>query len=90
MIFLAGANCTDFSNALLFLGAVVYVAMTKPYVIVRFSSYLNPWAAENVFGGSYQLTQALIAFGRANGLVLDWVIVYRSYISYLKPITTLF
>ena len=38
--------------------------MTKPYVVVRFSSYLNPWAAENVFSGSYQLTQALIAFGR--------------------------
>jgi cell division protein FtsW len=25
---------------------------------------LNPWAAENVYGGGYQLTQALIAFGR--------------------------
>ena len=65
MIFLAGAKLHRlFLTLLLFLGAVVYVAMTKPYVIVRFSSYLNPWAAENVFGGSYQLTQALIAFGR--------------------------
>ena len=26
--------------------------------------YWNPWAAENVFNGGYQLTQALIAFGR--------------------------
>ena len=25
---------------------------------------LEPWAAENVFNGGYQLTQALIAFGR--------------------------
>ena len=65
MIFLAGAKLHRlFLMLLLFLGAVFYVAMTKPYVIVRFSSYLNPWAAENVFGGSYQLTQALIAFGR--------------------------
>ena len=65
MIFLAGAKLHRlFLMLLLFLGAVAYVAMTKPYVIVRFSSYLNPWAAENVFGGSYQLTQALIAFGR--------------------------
>jgi len=65
MIFLAGAKLHRlFLMFLLFLGAVIYVAMTKPYVIVRFSSYLNPWAAENVFGGSYQLTQALIAFGR--------------------------
>ena len=65
MIFLAGAKLYRFFlMLLLFVGVVTYVAMTKPYVIVRFSSYLNPWAAENVFNGSYQLTQALIAFGR--------------------------
>ena len=65
MIFLAGAKLYRFLiMLLLFLGAVFYLAMTKPYVVVRFSSYLNPWAAENVFSGSYQLTQALIAFGR--------------------------
>ena len=65
MIFLAGAKLYRFLiMLLLFLGAVAYLAMTKPYVVVRFSSYLNPWAAENVFSGSYQLTQALIAFGR--------------------------
>ena len=65
MIFLAGAKLYRFFLMLiLFVGIVTYVAMTKPYVIVRFSSYLNPWAAENVFNGSYQLTQALIAFGR--------------------------
>ena len=65
MIFLAGAKLYRFLIMLLFfLGAVAYLAMTKPYVVVRFSSYLNPWAAENVFSGSYQLTQALIAFGR--------------------------
>ena len=43
---------------------ITYLAMTKSYVIARFSSFLNPWAAENVFDSSYQLTQALIAFGR--------------------------
>ena len=65
MIFLAGAKLYRFFLLLLlFTGVVSYLAMTKPYVIVRFSSYLNPWAAENVFNGSYQLTQALIAFGR--------------------------
>ena len=65
MIFLAGAKLYRFFLLLLlFIGVVSYLAMTKPYVIVRFSSYLNPWAAENVFNGSYQLTQALIAFGR--------------------------
>ncbi|HBP98887.1 MAG TPA: putative lipid II flippase FtsW [Gammaproteobacteria bacterium] len=65
LIFLAGAK---FYRLLLMLvlcvGAVTYIAIMKPYVIARFSSYLNPWAAENVYGGGYQLTQALIAFGR--------------------------
>ena len=69
MIFLAGAKLYRFLiMLLLFLGAAAYLAMTKPYVVVRFSSYLNPWAAENVFSGSYQLTQALIAFGRG-----EWI-----------------
>jgi len=27
-------------------------------------SYLEPWSPENVYGSGYQLTQALIAFGR--------------------------
>lgn len=65
MIFLAGAKFYRFLLMLvLCTGAVTYVAVMKPYVIERFSSYLNPWAAENMYGGGYQLTQALIAFGR--------------------------
>jgi len=65
MIFLAGAKFYRFLLMLLVcVGAVVYLAISKPYVLVRFSSFLNPWAAENVYGGGYQLTQALIAFGR--------------------------
>lgn len=65
MIFLAGAKLYRFILMLvLCTGAVTYIAVMKPYVIARFSSYLNPWAAENVYGGGYQLTQALIAFGR--------------------------
>ena len=65
LLFLAGAG---FYRVLLLLllggGAVIWVAVMKPYVIARFSSYLNPWSAENVYAGGYQLTQALIAFGR--------------------------
>lgn len=65
MMFLAGAKLYRFALMLvLCVGAIVFLAITKPYVIVRFSSFLNPWAAENVYGGGYQLTQALIAFGR--------------------------
>ena len=65
LIFLAGAKLYRFFLILaVCIGAVVFLAIMKPYVIVRFSSFLNPWAAENVYGGGYQLTQALIAFGR--------------------------
>ncbi|MSR11789.1 MAG: putative lipid II flippase FtsW [Gammaproteobacteria bacterium] len=65
LIFLAGAKLYRFFLILLLcVGAVTSLAIMKPYVIVRFSSFLNPWADENVYGGGYQLTQALIAFGR--------------------------
>ncbi|MFP6826932.1 MAG: putative lipid II flippase FtsW [Pseudohongiellaceae bacterium] len=69
MIFLAGAKLYRFFLMLvLCVGAVGSLAIMKPYVIVRLSSFLNPWAAENVFEGGYQLTQALIAFGRGEWL----------------------
>ena len=69
MIFLAGAKLYRFIFMLfVFVGAITYLTFTKPYVILRYSSYLNPWAAENVYGGGYQLTQALIAFGRGEWL----------------------
>ena len=65
MIFLAGAKIYRFLPMFaVCAGMITYLAMTKSYVIARFSSFLNPWAAENVFDSSYQLTQALIAFGR--------------------------
>lgn len=69
LIFLAGAKLYRFFLILIVcIGAVVYLAVMKPYVIVRFSSFLNPWADENVYGSGYQLTQALIAFGRGEWL----------------------
>jgi cell division protein FtsW len=65
MIFLAGAKFYRFILMLSICGGgVVALAIMKPYVIVRFSAYLNPWAPENVFTSGYQVTQALIAFGR--------------------------
>jgi len=65
MIFLAGARLHRFILILgVCVGAVATLAIMKPYVLDRFSSFLNPWAAEYVYGEGYQLTQALIAFGR--------------------------
>ncbi|MEX2130987.1 MAG: putative lipid II flippase FtsW [Pseudohongiellaceae bacterium] len=65
MIFLAGARLHQFLLVLAFCVALVITAAIKyPYVLARFSSFMNPWAAEYVYGSGYQLTQALIAFGR--------------------------
>lgn len=69
MIFLAGAKLYRFALMLILCGAAIAtLAVMRPYVIMRFSSFLNPWAPENVYGSSYQLTQALIAFGRGEWL----------------------
>ncbi|MDX1491229.1 MAG: putative lipid II flippase FtsW [Pseudohongiellaceae bacterium] len=65
LIFLAGAKLHRFSFVLgVCVAAVAVLAVMKPYVLDRFSSFLNPWAEEYVYGEGYQLTQALIAFGR--------------------------
>lgn len=65
MLFLAGAKLHRFLLVLaVCLSGVLVLAIMKPYVLDRFSSFLNPWAAEYVYGEGYQLTQALIAFGR--------------------------
>ncbi|MEX1196665.1 MAG: putative lipid II flippase FtsW [Pseudohongiellaceae bacterium] len=65
MLFLGGARLHRFLLVVL-LGvlAIVGLALTRPYVISRLTSFLNPWASEYVYGEGYQLTQALIAFGR--------------------------
>ncbi len=65
MVFLAGAKLHRFLLVLAgCIAGVVILAIKYPYVIERFTSYMNPWADEYVYGSGYQLTQALIAFGR--------------------------
>jgi len=65
MVFLAGAKL---HRLILVLGTCIsgffVLAIKYPHVIERFTSFLNPWAEEYVYGSGYQLTQALIAFGR--------------------------
>jgi cell division protein FtsW len=69
MLFLAGARLHRFMLIVMVcVAAVVVLAVAKPYVISRLTSFLNPWAAEYVYGEGYQLTQALIAFGRGEWL----------------------
>ena len=65
MLFVAGARFLPFF--LMTLGAsagAVALAVTSPYRLQRLVSFLDPWA--NQFDSGYQLTQALIAFGRGS------------------------
>lgn len=41
------------------------IAVASPYRVARLTAFLNPWADQ--FKTGYQLTQALIAFGRGVG-----------------------
>lgn len=63
MIFLAGARLWQFIILIILLAAfIVALVVFEPYRMARLTSYMDPWA--NAYGSGYQLTQALIAFGR--------------------------
>lgn len=65
MMFLGGVRIGQFIILLAFSGvAIGVIAIAKPYRMQRLATFMDPWAEENVFSGGYQLTQALIAFGR--------------------------
>ena len=63
LLFLGGAPLWQFGLLLLLaiLGGAALV-VTSPYRLERVMSFLNPWA--DPLNSGYQLTQALIAFGR--------------------------
>ena len=64
-ILLAGARLRDMS-VLLVAGAVALTVLVRaqPYRMERLRAFLNPWDEEVQYEAGYQLTQALIAFGR--------------------------
>lgn len=63
MLFLAGVPLWQFLLLLLVVGSILGgVAISAPYRLERLTSFLDPWAV--AFDSGYQLTQALIAFGR--------------------------
>lgn len=63
MLWLAGARIFQFVLLVLSLGlALSVLAVTSPYRMERLTTFLNPWA--DPFDSGFQLTQALIAFGR--------------------------
>lgn len=63
LLFLAGARLRHFLGAgVLSVGVLAVILLWEPYRVERLFSFTDPWAS--AFGSGYQLTQALIAFGR--------------------------
>lgn len=63
MLFLGGARLWQFAVlGLLILGALAGLAVSSPYRMARITAFMDPWA--DPFASGFQLTQALIAFGR--------------------------
>jgi len=63
MLWLGGASFFQFIFLMLTMSAVLsLVAISSPYRMERLTTFLNPWA--DPFDSGFQLTQALIAFGR--------------------------
>lgn len=67
MLFLGGARLDVFA-ALMTIFAALFAALVwfAPYRMQRLQSFMDPW--QDPFGSGFQLTQALIAFGRG-----DWL-----------------
>jgi cell division protein FtsW len=63
MLFLGGAPLWQFAALLLVAtGALSLLVIMEPYRLERVKTFLNPW--EHAQDAGYQLSQALIAFGR--------------------------
>jgi len=63
MMFLGGVRLWQFALLLLLVVSILAVlAMSSPYRLERLTVFINPWA--DPFNHGFQLTQALIAFGR--------------------------
>ncbi len=69
MLFIAGARIWHFLVVLAVVGGVLaLLTVTQPYRLERMVAFLDPWSV--AFDSGYQLTQALIAFGRGDWLGL--------------------
>ena len=63
MMFLGGVRLWQFGILFIaLLGSMAALAVSSPYRVERLTSFVNPWA--DPFDSGFQLTQALIAFGR--------------------------
>ncbi|WP_367606482.1 putative lipid II flippase FtsW [Legionella sp. W05-934-2] len=63
MLFIAGVKFRYYTLFLIVVAfALTMIALSSPYRVARLTAFLDPWADQ--FNTGYQLTQALIAFGR--------------------------
>jgi len=63
LLFLGGVPIWQFAALLGFVAAALAaLVIWEPYRMARVTSFVNPW--DDPFGSGYQLSQALIAFGR--------------------------
>lgn len=67
MMFLGGARLDVFAALItIFAGLFAVLIWLAPYRLQRLQTFMDPW--QDPFGSGFQLTQALIAFGRG-----DWL-----------------
>ncbi len=66
MMFLGGVGLFRFGLLVLLAVAAIYVLVQDPYRWERITNFADPWSDQ--FGAGYQLSQALIAFGRGEWL----------------------
>jgi cell division protein FtsW len=63
ILFLGGMNARWFAGLIVLLGAgFALLVLTSPYRMQRIFGFMDPWA--DAYGKGYQLSHALIAFGR--------------------------
>jgi cell division protein FtsW len=63
VLFLGGLSLKIFAGLIVSMGAGLYaLILSAPYRLDRVSAFMDPWA--DPFGKGYQLSHALIAFGR--------------------------
>ena len=63
ILFLGGLSLKIFAGLIVSMGLGLYaLILSAPYRLDRVSAFMNPW--EDPFGKGYQLSHALIAFGR--------------------------
>jgi len=89
ILFLGGVNARMFFLiALVVVGAFALMIMASEWRRERIFAYLDPWSEEYALGKGYQLSHALIAFGRGQVFGVGLGAASRSCTGCPKPTPT--